>query len=231
MSSFIFKSTLTNKVRIAIAMLPLIACLANACSTKRASNEALFNPEHKSWQTEAPEHFNVFISTTKGKFVLEIHKAWAPIGVNRFYNLVRLGYFDNSRFFRVRKGYITQFGIPGSPSITQIWQNQTIQDDPVRHSNLKGTIAYAMTGPNTRTTQLFINYKDNAHLDDQGFAPLGAVVKGMDVVDQLYAGYDEGAGGGMRGGKQGKMFSGGNEYLDKEFPKLDKLLRAEIIMQ
>ncbi len=209
--------------------LSLIALLTISCSKKGASNEALFNPEDKAWKEESPEQFNVQISTTKGEFLLEIHKAWAPIGVNRFYNLVRLGYFDNSRFYRVREGFIAQFGIPGNPAVTRVWQDRAIKDDPVIQSNLKGYIAYAMTGPNTRTTQLFISYKDNEQLDEQGFAPLGLVIEGMDNVEQLYAGYDESAGGGMRGGKQGKILSGGNEHLDKEFPKLDKLLKAEIV--
>jgi len=203
--------------------------LTISCSDEKTGQEALLNPENKEWQKEAPEKFNVQFSTTKGDFVLEIHKSWAPTGVNRFYNLVRLGFFDDSRFYRVREGYIVQFGIPGNPSIAQVWEKDDIVDDPVMESNLKGYIAYAMTGPDTRTTQLFINYKDNVHLDEQGFAPLGQVVEGMDVVEQLYSGYDENAGGGMRGGKQGKIFSEGNAHLDKDFPKLDKLIKAEIV--
>jgi len=229
MKTYLFLTTITNKVGLARVVLPFIACLALSCSNNRATNQALFNTEDKAWQKEAPEQFNVQISTTKGEFILEIHKSWATIGVNRFYNLVRLGYFDNSRFYRVRKGFIAQFGIPGNPFVTKVWQDRAIQDDPVVQSNLKGYIAYAMTGPNTRTTQLFINYKDNEQLDEHGFAPLGLVVEGMEIVEKLYAGYDESAGGGMRGGKQGKILSGGNGHLDKEFPKLDRLLKAIII--
>lgn len=212
-----------------ISLFLIIALLTISCSDEKTGQEALLNPENKEWQKEAPEKFNVQFSTTKGDFVLEIHKSWAPTGVNRFYNLVRLGFFDDSRFYRVREGYIVQFGIPGNPSIAQVWEKDDIVDDPVMESNLKGYIAYAMTGPDTRTTQLFINYKDNVHLDEQGFAPLGQVVEGMDVVEQLYSGYDENAGGGMRGGKQGKIFSEGNAHLDKDFPKLDKLIKAEIV--
>jgi cyclophilin family peptidyl-prolyl cis-trans isomerase len=148
--------------------------------------------------------------------------------VDRFYNLVAAGFFDDSRFFRVRAGYIVQFGIPGDPAIAAVWRNVTIKDDSASQSNLRGTVAYAMTGPNTRTTQLYINLGDNSRLDSQGFAPIGRVISGMDVADRLYSGYGEDAGGGMRGGNQGKIFEGGNAYLDRVFPKLDKLLRARI---
>ncbi len=187
------------------------------------------NPKHKLWSQRAPDVFKVRMETSKGSFVIETHRDWAPRGVDRFYNLVRAGFFDNSRFFRVRPGFIAQFGIPGDPAIAAAWKEQTIADDPVRESNTRGSIAYAMTGPDTRTTQLYINLSDNSRLDKDGFAPIGKVVVGMDVADQLYAGYGEDAGGGMRGGKQGKIFEGGNAYLDREFPSLDKLIRATIV--
>ena len=160
--------------------------------------------------------------------MVEVHRKWAPLGVDRLYNLVRAGFFDDSRFFRVRADYIAQFGIPGDPAISTVWRDLAIEDDPVRESNTRGSFAYAMTGPDTRTTQLYINLVDNTHLDTQGFAPLGQVVEGMDVVDRLYAGYDEDAGGGMRGGKQGKIFSEGNAHLDRDFPELTRLVRAAI---
>ncbi|MFY9555251.1 MAG: peptidylprolyl isomerase [Blastocatellia bacterium] len=168
------------------------------------------------------------MDTSKGLFVLEVHRDWAPRGADRFYNLVRAGFFDNSRFFRVRAGFIAQFGIAGDPATAAVWKDQAIPDDPVRQSNTRGSIAYAMTGPNTRTTQLYINLADNSRLDRDGFSPIGKVVEGMAVVDQLYSGYDEHAGGGMRGGKQGLIFAGGNAYLDREFPRLDKVVRATI---
>ena len=189
---------------------------------------ALLNPQHKLWNQAAPEVFRARFETTKGDFTIEARRAWAPRGADRFYNLVRTGFFDDSRFFRVRAGYIAQFGIPGDPAIAAVWKEQTIQDDPVRQSNTRGFVGYAMTGPHARTTQLYINLIDNSRLDAEGFAPIGQVVEGMEAVDRLYAGYGESAGGGMRGGKQAKIFAGGNAYLDREFPKLDRLLRAKI---
>src|SRR5205085_540678 len=147
-----------------------------------------------------------------GDILIEVRRDLSPHGADRFYNLVRAGFFDDSRFFRVRAGFIAQFGIPGDPAIAAVWRDQTIPDDPVRESNTRGTISYAMTGPNARTTQLFINLGDNSRLDKDGFAPIGKVIEGMNVVDQLYSGYGEEAGGGMRGGKQGKIFEGGNTH-------------------
>lgn len=188
----------------------------------------LLHPEDGFWREQAPDRFRVRFTTSEGEFVIEVQRAWAPLGVDRFYNLVRAGFFDDSRFFRVRAGYIAQFGIPGAPTVAAVWRDRSIQDDPVRESNTRGSFAYAMTGPDTRTTQLYLNLADNTHLDAQGFAPLGRVVEGMDVVDGLYAGYDEGAGGGMRGGKQGKIFREGNVHLDRDFPELSKLVRAAI---
>lgn len=176
----------------------------------------------------APAQFRVRVETTHGDFVIEAHRDWAPQGADRLYNLVEAGFFDNSRFFRVRPNYIAQFGIAGDPVIAGLWRNEAIADDPVRQSNTRGAVAFAMTGPNTRTTQLYINLKDNPQLDSQGFAPVGRVVEGMDVVEQLYGGYGEASGGGMRGGKQAPIFEGGDAFLDKQFPNLSKLVRASI---
>ena len=209
------------------------ACLASGIQGPPAptpeARAALENPPGKFWSTAAPEVFRVRFETTRGFFTIEVHRSWAPHGANRFYNLTRAKFFDDSRFFRVRAGYIAQFGIPGDPDLAGIWQNQTIPDDPVQQSNTRGSIAFAMTGPGTRTTQLYINLADNSKLDAQGFAPIGKVIDGMGTVDQLYSGYGEDAGGGMRGGKQGKIFAGGNAYLDQSFPKLDKLIRARVL--
>ena len=187
------------------------------------------NPKHKLWSQQSPDLFKVRFETSKGSFVIEAHREWAPRGADRVYNLVRAGFFDDSRLFRVRAGYIAQFGIPGAPGIAATWKDQAIPDDPVRQSNTRGFIGYAMTGPNTRTTQVYINLSDNSRLDRDGFAPFGKVVEGMEIVDRIYAGYGEDAGGGMRGGKQGKIFEGGNGYLDREFPNLDHLVRATIV--
>ncbi|MDQ6626695.1 MAG: peptidylprolyl isomerase, partial [Verrucomicrobiota bacterium] len=153
---------------------------------------------------------------------------WAPLGADRFFNLVRAGFFDDSRFFRVRDRFIAQFGIAGDPAIATRWMRETIPDDPVRESNSRGVVSYAMTGPDARTTQLFVNLGDNSRLDAEGFAPIGRVIAGMDVVDALYAGYGEESGGGMRGGKQERLFAEGSAFLDAEFPKLDRIIKAEI---
>lgn len=188
----------------------------------------LTNPQDVFWSTASPEIFRAEFDTTKGRFVIEAHRDWAPRGVDRFYNLVRSGFFDDSRFFRVRAGFIAQFGIAGDPHLAQLWRHETIPDDPVRQSNTRGMVAYAMTGPDARTTQLFINLGDNAKLDAQGFAVIGKIVSGMEVVDQLYSGYGEDAGGGMRGGKQDKIFAEGNAGLDRDFPRLDRITHASL---
>jgi cyclophilin family peptidyl-prolyl cis-trans isomerase len=171
----------------------------------------------------------VRIETSKGAFVLEVNRAWAPRGADRFLELVRTRFFDDSRFFRVRAKYIAQFGIAGDPAVTRVWKDRYIPDDSVRTTNVRGTFAFAMTGPNLRNTQIYINLVDNKQLDSQGFSPVGRVVEGMDVVDQIYWGYGEDAGGGLRAGKQQRMLEEGNKHLDADFPKLDKLIRAKTI--
>ena len=214
----------------------LILCLmvllpgvgARAAELGIVASNALLRPADEFWGEPAPDQFRVRFETSEGDFVVEAHRVWAPLGTDRFYNLVRAGFFDDSRFYRVRAGYIAQFGIPGDPEVSTVWRDRAMPDDPVRETNVRGSIAYAMTGPNTRTTQLYINLVDNTHLDAQGFAPFGQVIEGMEVVDQLYAGYDEAAGGGMRGGRQGSIFEEGNAHLDREFPKLTRLERAVI---
>ena len=190
---------------------------------------ALWNPRDGYWGGAAPGVFRVKVATTKGDFVIEAHREWSPYGVDRFYNLVRAGFYDNSRFYRVIHGDFAQFGIAGNPEIAQMWRNQTILDDPVRQSNTRGFIAYAMTGPNTRTTQLYIVTGDRSRQDQDGFAPFGKVVEGMDVVDQLYSEYGKRSGGGMRAGRQAKLFEQGNAYLDATFPDLDRLIRAAVL--
>ena len=215
-----------------IISLSVIAVTGRVSQTRERNAGAgapLMNPGHGFWKKNAPDAFRVRFDTTAGRFVIEAHREWAPLGVDRFYNLVRAGFFDDSRFFRVRAAYIAQFGIAGNPAIATVWREERILDDPVKQSNTRGFVGYAMTGPNTRTTQLYINLVDNSRNDREGFAPIGRVVEGMEVVDRLYSGYDESAGGGMRGGKQGKLFESGNAYLDREFPRLDKLIRARVL--
>jgi cyclophilin family peptidyl-prolyl cis-trans isomerase len=206
----------------------LIAATARELAAQENAESRLGDPRLAFWKETAPEVFQAKFQTNKGDFIIEAHRDWAPRGADRFFNLVRAGFFDDSRFFRVRAGFIAQFGIAGDASIATRWRSETISDDPVRQSNTRGFVSYAMTGPDARTTQLFINLSDNSRLDREGFAPIGRVIEGMEIVDQLYSGYGEDAGGGMRGGKQDKLFAEGNRYLDREFPKLDKIVKAVI---
>jgi peptidyl-prolyl cis-trans isomerase A (cyclophilin A) len=180
---------------------------------------------------KAPDVFRVKFETTAGNFILEAHRDWAPHGVDRLYDLVRIRYYDDSRFFRVVPGRWVQFGINGDPKIAQQQRQHTIPDDVLKQHNTRGYVAFSNTGPNTRSTQIYINLGDNSARNDveAGFAPFGQIVEGMDVVEKIYSGYGENSGGGMRAGHQAKMFEEGNAYLDREFPKLDKLIRATIV--
>ena len=183
------------------------------------------------WQSHTPEVFRVKVDTTAGSFLVEVHRAWAPHGADRFYELVQSGYYDDSRFFRVVPGKWIQFGIAGDPAAAQKWRGRTVPDDVLVEHNIRGFMAFSNTAPDTRSTQVFINLGDNTAQNDKenGFAPFARVVEGMDVVDRLYGGYGEHSGGGMRAGHQDAMFAGGNAYMDREFPKLDRLIRAQII--
>jgi peptidyl-prolyl cis-trans isomerase A (cyclophilin A) len=177
---------------------------------------------------KAPDKFQVKFDTTKGEFVVEVTRDWAPNGADRFYNLVKNGFYDECRFFRVIKDFMVQFGINGDPKVSIKWYSARIKDDPVEKSNKRGYITYAMAGPDTRTTQLFINFRDNSPLDNQGFAPFGKVTKGMDVVDSIYNGYGEGAPSG-NGPEQGRIIQEGNSYLKASFSKLDYIKTAMIV--
>lgn len=177
---------------------------------------------------KAPETYDVKFTTTKGDFVVRVTRAWAPRGADRFYNLVKHGYYDQASFFRVISGFMAQFGISAYPQVSRVWNASPIKDDPVKESNKKGMITYAMAGPNTRTTQVFINYGDNAQLDGMGFSPFGQVVEGMAVVESLYSEYGDGPPEG-KGPDQGKVQALGKAYLDKSFPKLDSIKTARIV--
>ena len=186
---------------------------------------------HAATET-APEKFRVRFETTKGPFVVEVTRAWAPRGADRFYNLVKAGYYDDVAFFRVISGFMVQFGINGRPEVSAVWREARIPDDPVTQSNRRGMVTYAMAGPDTRTTQLFINFGDNKGLDGQGFAPFGAVVEGLAVVDSLYSGYGEGAPRGLgpdQGRAQAEMQRRGNSYLKESFPQLDWIKKASLV--
>jgi peptidyl-prolyl cis-trans isomerase A (cyclophilin A) len=181
----------------------------------------LLNPA--ALRAKAPEMFRAKFATTKGDFVVEVHREWAPLGADRFYNLVRNRFFTNAAFFRVVPNFIVQFGLNADPAVNKAWENAKIADDPVTHGNKPGTIVFATAGPRTRTTQLFINFKDNGpSLDGQGFAAFGEVVEGMDIVRQIYPGYGEQP-------DQSAITNQGKAYLDKNFPKIDFIKSATVI--
>ncbi|HZI21024.1 MAG TPA: peptidylprolyl isomerase [Gemmatimonadales bacterium] len=207
-------------------VLGLLAAACRGSDRSSASPSAtIANPT--TLHERAPDTFRARFETTTGDFVILVHRDWAPLGADRFYNLVKSGYFDGVRFFRVIPGFMAQFGIHGNPRVTAAWHDQRIPDDPVRQSNKRGMVSFATAGPGTRTTQLFINYSDNSRLDGMGFAPFGQVVEGIEVVDRLYGGYGEGAPAGL-GPEQGRIEAEGNAYLDRQFPKLDQVRRATI---
>jgi len=180
----------------------------------------LLNPA--SLKAKAPAVFKARFTTTAGDFVVEVHRDWAPLGADRFYNLVRYGYFTNASFFRVVPGFVVQFGLSADPAVNKVWHTATIPDDPVVQSNKRGYLVFATAGPNTRTTQLFINFADNARLDAMGFAPFGNVVEGMDVVDKIYPVYGEMP-------RQDLITDQGDPYLKAHFPDIDKIKLARIV--
>lgn len=193
---------------------------------KPASDVGL--PSRADAATRAPGVFQVRFETSKGDFVVQAHRAWAPRGVDRFHQLVNSGFFDNTRFFRVVSGFMVQFGVHGDPAVNMAWEKLAIPDDSVTQSNTRGMVTFAMAGPDTRTTQLFINLVDNRQLDEMGFAPIGRVVSGMEVVDSLYAGYGDGPPSGF-GPDQMQLMREGNAYLEREFPKLDFIRTARLV--
>ena len=199
-----------------IVVLAMTALIAGGCHAARVRPPSAVFPR-------------VRVETTQGAFVLEVRPDWAPLGAERLLGLVRTRFFDDSRFFRVREKYIAQFGIAGDPAVTRAWKGRYFPDDSVRTSNVRGTFAFAMTGPNLRNTQIYINLVDNKQLDAQGFSPVGRVVEGMEVVDRIYSGYGEDAGGGLRLGKQDRMLNEGNRHLDADFPRLDRLIHATVM--
>lgn len=215
---------------MAVIIAITIAITSGACASgARTHRSVLLDPASPALRERAPDRFLARLETSQGPVEIEVHRDWAPRGADRFYTLVRHGFFDGQRFFRVRAGYIAQFGLSGDPAIIAAWKHSTIADDAVRQSNTRGTLAYAMTGPDTRTTQIYINLADNLPLDAQGFAPFARVISGMEAVDRLYAGYGESAGGGVRAGKQGAIEEGGNAYLTRAFPRLDYIEGSAII--
>jgi peptidyl-prolyl cis-trans isomerase A (cyclophilin A) len=176
---------------------------------------------------QSPANYKVRFDTSKGVFVVEVRRDVAPNGADRFYNLVKNGFYDNARFFRVVSGFMVQFGINGDPAISAKWREARIMDDPVKTSNQRGFMTFATSGPHSRTTQVFINFTNNGRLDGMGFSPFGRVIAGMDVVGKLYAGYGDGPPDGS-GPNQSRIQFEGNAYLAKSFPKLDYIKKATI---
>ena len=202
--------------------------LALGCGLAACSKDQQQQTTQTSVTGRAPDTVRVRFETSKGSFTVEAYHDWAPRGVDRFYELVQQGYFDRIRFFRVLPGFMAQFGISGDPKVNAAWRDKTIADDSVTHSNKRGTISFATRGPNTRTTQLFINYADNDQLDGMGFTPIGVVKDGMAVVDNLYSGYGEGFPRG-NGPDQERMNAEGNIYMKNNFPKLDSIVKTTLI--
>ncbi len=199
-----------------------LTVLAAAAAWTAQASEALMNPS--ALTAQAPETFRVQFATTKGDFVVEVNRTWAPLGSDRFYNLVTNGFYDDVGLFRVVEGFVVQFGINGDPHVNQVWRSAGIKDDEVKQSNTRGTITFATSGKDSRTTQVFINTKDNARLDGMGFAPFGRIVSGIEVVDQFYKAYGE-----APSSAQGRIQAEGNEFLKKQFPNLDYVKTAKVV--
>jgi cyclophilin family peptidyl-prolyl cis-trans isomerase len=188
----------------------------------------LLDPQSPAVNLTAPAEFKVKLETSKGDIVLNVVRDWAPKGADRFYSLVKNGYYDDCRFYRVLPKYVAQVGIHGDPKISGKWHEAPIGDDPVKQKNTRGRVTFAKGGPNSRTTNIFINLRDSTSLDSQGFAPIGEVIEGMDVADQLHSGYGDGAPKG-RGPSQKRLYEEGNAWLQKDFKDLDLIKTAKIV--
>jgi len=201
--------------------------LLSACSCGPRYSRLTFPA--KVTKKTAPALYRARFETTQGIFVIEVHRDWSPLGADRFYNLVRGGFYDGQRFFRTLPQFVVQWGLPAKPAVSKAWDETTrIKDDPVTQSNSRGFVSFATSGPNTRTAQIFVNMADNARLDKLGFSPFGKVVEGMDVFAKFYSGYGEGAPRG-KGPEQKRIREEGEAYLARDFPQLDRIKRARII--
>jgi cyclophilin family peptidyl-prolyl cis-trans isomerase len=220
----------TNSIKFFLSIFALSCAVIAASAQEGKSNRALLKkPDNQEMNKRAPDVSRVRLETTKGIIRPEMRREWAPHGVDRFYNLVRNGYYDNTAIFRVRAGFWAQFGINSDPKVAGVWRTRHIPDDPRVLSNVRGTLAFAFKDPNGRTTQVFINLRDNsASHDKEPFAPIAKVIEGMEVADAFYSDYGEQSGGGIRGGKQDPLFAGGNEYLKSNYPRLDYIIKATI---
>ncbi len=213
--------------RLVLSLTVLAAGLASVLVQPALAQKAKLG-DPAALTEQAPATYKAKFDTSKGSFVIQVTRAWAPLGADRFYNLVKNGFFDDTRFFRVISGFMVQFGLNGDPALNAKWRVARIQDDRVTQSNTRGMVTFATSGPNARTTQVFINFDDNSRLDGMGFAPFGKVISGMDVVDKLYSGYGEGAPNG-RGPNQNLIQTEGNAYLTQSFPRLDHVTKATIV--
>ena len=218
----------------------LAACIAatgcvdrSGCSDQApVGGSLLSSPGDSAFRATAPDTFVVRFATSRGDFLVQVPRVWSPRGADRFYNLVRAGYYDRTKFFRVVPGFVVQWGVHGDPAVNQAWARQCIQDDPVRRTNIRRAVTFAFGAPNTRTTQVFINYGLNTSLDRAGFSPFGEVIEGMEVVDSLYAGYGEIATvEGASGVNPVTATEQGNAYLAREFPLLDSIIQARVVAE
>ena len=228
--------TTTTRIPAGAALIPVWLILLASCGGDSGetvddadlpANRALYFPDQLV--ETAPESFQARFETTKGDFVIEVTRSQAPNGADRLYNLVRNGYYDGVRFYRVIEGFMAQFGMHGEPQVQVRWTNAPIRDDRVAASNVRGAVTFAMAGPNSRTTQLFINLVDNTLLDIDGFAPVGTVIEGMDVVDQIHSGYGELADRGGDGPISQNIAARGNAYLEESFPEMDYIVTATLV--
>lgn len=210
----------------AVVLFPLTAC--STLGRTESAAAILMNPAHPGMNAAAPASYQIRFETTKGPIVMEVTREWAPRGADRLYNLARRGFYDGAAFYRVVPGFVVQFGLPADPALGAVWRDLPIEDDPVRESNRRGYVSYATSGPDSRTVQLFINLADNSPLDLQGFAPVGRIVEGMEVVDSLYAGYGDG-GLFSAGPDQTRLALEGSAYLEQAFPLLDRIISARVL--
>ena len=217
---------------LAIAVVGILACARTNGAAASGEGAPLLTPNDSELARAAPDSFRVELQTSRGPMTVMARRAWAPHGVDRFYYLAKHGYYDSTYFFRVIENFVAQFGISGNPSINAAWQNRRIPDDPVRHSNTRGTIAFASQGPNSRSVQLFINLRDNTKLDSYGggFPPVAEVTSGLNVATSLYDGYGEGAPSGL-GPRQELITDQGNASLRRYFPQLDLIQHATIVQE
>lgn len=231
---------MTSSLRLLVAGSAIVALGTLGCAARARtaggpasvaeSHAALWlDPTNPEWRTRSPDVSHLRFETTKGVFTLELVRAWGPIGADRLYNLARLGYYDDTRIHRVNRNYIAQFGLHGDPKVNAAWKDHYLPDDPPRSANARGTFAFACKGvPGTRNTQIFVNLADNKRSDAEAFTILGTVIDGMAVLDSLYAGYGESSGSGVRQGRQGPLESGGNAYMDRAYPLLDRIQRVTV---